>query len=325
MSVNTEIHKYSPSAPASLQAGTASLHLGKVTYGSVLRQVLGLGLRMRFRKAATFTLRLAAYPLLSLRWYEFLANFAGKHQLGQPHDDIIRKAIPNFFIHKASSAERLRLLQNHFSLAGHLMSADDLQTLWAGEELHCGAVAGKREQYDIALRLSDHSGARHEGCFTVSLNRRSDQMKLCMLSFIFVLLENGAMTVAIGGLQGAYGEDAKRAIIDATRDLYGVRPKDALLLITEGMAGAGGADHFMGVDNANHVINFRNNSRRIRMRADLDSYWTERGGEPAGRFGFLLPLRNAGLSEASAKRDLCKLSFLLTGRFMIVVSKDAPT
>lgn len=318
MSYHTEVHK--KSKPVS-----ASLHIGRVTYGSVLKQALGLGLRMRFRKAATFTLRLAAYPLLSLHWYEFLANFAGKHQLGHPHDDIIRKSIPNFFIHKASSHERLRLLKNHFSLAGHFMSADDLQKLWAGGHVNCGSVEGKREQYDISLRLSDHAGARHEGGFTISLNRRSDLTQLCMLSFIFVSLDDGSMTVAIGGLQGANGEDAKRAMIDATRDLHGVRPKDALLLITEGMASAGGADHFLGVDNANHVINFRNNSRRVRMRTDLDGYWTERGGEPAGRFGFLLPLRNAGLREASAKRDLCKLSFLLTGRFMIAVNQDART
>lgn len=294
-----------------------------ITWRCVLKRALGMGLRLRFRKAAAFTLRLMIYPQLSLRWYVFIAGFSRKHCFGLPHDDLIRKAIPNFFLHKASLRERSHWLQNHFSLAGQVMAKEDLQQLWTGKRLKIAAIEGKRDYYDLILCLSDHAGARHEGGFTITLYRRRDQAFLHMLSFIFTTDENNNVTVAIGGFQGAKGEDAKRCVIDATRDLFGVRPKDALLLVTEGIAGAGGANHVMAVANDSHVINFRHNARRKKMMSDLNRYWTERGGEPAGRFGYILSLRNAGLSPKAAKRDLCKSEFLLAGRQLMLAGEDA--
>ena len=294
-----------------------------ITWFCVLKRALGMGLRLRFRKAAAFILRLMVYPQLSLRWYVFIAGFSRKHSLGLPHDDLIRKAIPNFFLHKASLRERSHWLQNHFALAGQCMAQEDLQQLWTGKRLKIAEVEGKRELYDLSLTLSDHAGARHEGGFTITLYRRRDQAFLHMLSFIFTTDENNNVTVAIGGFQGAKGEDAKRCVIDATRDLFGVRPKDALLLVAEGIAGVGGAHHVMAVTNDSHVINFRHNARREKMMSDLDRYWTERGGESAGRFGYILPLRNAGLPLKTARRDLCKSEFLLAGRQLMLAGEDA--
>ncbi len=327
MSYQTEMRKAGKSMqiamPQSASLHSAAFNAHNVTYGSVLKQVLGLGLRMRFRKAATFTLRLVAYPVLSLRWYEFLAQFAAEHRLGLPHDDIIRKAIPNFFLYKASSRERLTWLKDHFAIAGQYMDAELLYCLWKGGQMGCATVTGKKEHYEIVLRLSDHAGARHEGGFTISMMRRSDQALLCMMSFIFVRDRGDKIGLAIGGLQGARGADAKRAVIDATRDLYGVRPKDALLLLAEGMAEACGADDFLAVGNAGHVINFRSSVRREKMRSDLDSYWEERGGVQGGRFGYCLPLRNTELREAVAKRDRCKLHFLQQGRRLLAGKQHA--
>ncbi|MBX8802882.1 DUF535 family protein [Pseudochrobactrum asaccharolyticum] len=294
-----------------------------ITWQCVLKRALGMGLRLRFRKAAAFTLRLMVYPQTSLRWYGFLADFSRKHRLGLPHDDLIRKAIPNFFLHKASLRERVHWLQNHFALAGQYMAQEDLQQLWSGKRLKIAEVEGKRELYDLSLTLSDHAGARHEGGFTITLYRRRDQAFLQMLSFVFTTDENGKVTVAIGGFQGAKSEDAKRSVIDATRDLFGVRPKDALLLVAEGIAEAGGATHVLAVANDSHVINFRHSARREKMMSDLDRYWTERGGEPAGRFGYILPFRSAGLPLKTARRDLCKTVFLQAGRQLMLGGEGA--
>ena len=295
-----------------------------ISWRCVLKHALGMGLRLRFRKAAAFTLRLMVYPQLSLRWYAFIAAFCQRHHLGLPHDDLIRKAIPNFFVHKASLRERSLWLQNHFSIAGQVMAQEDLQQLWMGRRLRISEIEGKRDYYELSLCLSDHAGARHEGGFTITLYRRRDQAFLHMLSFIFIKDENGKVTVAIGGFQGAKGEDAKRSVIDTTRDLFGVRPKDALLMVAEGIAEASGATHVLAVANDSHVINFRHNTRREKMMSDLNRYWTERGGEPAGRFGYILPLRNAGLRPKAAKRDICKSEFLLAGRQLIFAGEDAP-
>jgi len=295
-----------------------------ITWQDVLKRALGMGLRLRFRKAAAFTLRLMVYPQVSLRWYGFLADFSRKHHLALPHDDLIRKAIPNFFLHKATLSERLHWLQSHFVIAGRCMAQEDLQQLWSGRRLKIAAIEGKRELYDLSLTLSDHAGARHEGGFTITLYRRRDQAFLHMLSFIFTTDENGKVTVAVGGFQGAKSEDAKRSVIDATRDLFGIRPKDALLLVAEGIAEAGGAAHVLAVTNDSHVINFRHSARRKKMMSDLNRYWAERGGEPAGRFGYILPFRNTALHGKTARRDLCKSEFLRTGRQLMLGGEDAP-
>ncbi|HWD14404.1 DUF535 family protein [Pseudochrobactrum sp. sp1633] len=332
MSYHTECHKTENRLPVAQQRPqwTAPVSaLSPVRYGRVLRQVLGLCSRMRFRKAAALTLRLTANPLLSLRWFRFLNDFAIRYQLSQPHDDLMRKAIPNFFHYRASPRERLNLLQNHFILAGQVMAVDDLHQLWKGGQINCATVQGKRETYEILLHLSDHAGARHEGAFTISLSRCRDQALLCMLSFIFVsghdASHESCVTVAIGGLQGASGDGAKRAMIDATRDLHGLRPKDAMLLIAEGIARERGAEHFLAVGNANHVINFRSNMRRRRMVSDLDRYWIERGGQPCTRFGFALQLRNQEFPQEATQRDLCKSAFLLTGKRMVIAVRAAVT
>lgn len=288
-----------------------------VKYNKILGQALSIGSRTSFRKAASFTLRLIGYPVLSWRWYRFLAEFAAQYQLGAPHDDIIRKAIPNFFLYKAARSERLQWLRDHFLIAAQMMDAQLLRRLWAGEALICAEVAGRRQGYEIVLCLSDHAGARHEGGFTLGIRRGAEQDMLCMMSFIFVRTRTQGVSLAIGGLQGAKGADAKRAVIDVTRDLYGLRPKDALLLLAEGMAGIFGAKHLLAVGNAEHVINFRSSSRRKKMHSDLDHYWKERGGVRCRHFGYRLPLRNAAMREAVTRRDICKLHFLEHGRKLV--------
>lgn len=312
-----EVKKQSSGQPIGVEV--LSVSGDDVTFRCILRRVFSIGLHARFRKAVAFALRQLAYPRLFMHWYSFLARFSAQYRLTLPHDDLIRKAVPNFFLHKATSKERLYWLQNHFAIAGRAMATEDLQSLWQGKRLRIAIIEGKQDYYDLSLCLSDHAGARHEGVFTISLSRRRDQAFLHMLSFIFTTDEKGNVTIAIGGFQGAKSEYAKRYVIDTTRDLFGLRPKDALLLVAEGMAETGGADHMMAVTNDTHVINFRHAARREKLKSDLNSYWTERGGKAGGRFGFILPLRNSRVSEKTTKRELCKSAFLFAGQQLMSV------
>lgn len=275
----------------------------------ILGQVLKLGLRVSLKRAVVFSMRFARHPFLTMRWIGFLGEFAERYRLGLPHDDLVRKSIPTFFLHGASCGMRLQLLLDHFDVASEVLSRRSLMALWRGSVLEMGTVSGRSENYRIQLQLADHCGARHEGAFAIRLRRQSDNHALCTVGFIFVRGGEEAYSLAIGGMQGPRGEDAKRSLITATRDLGGLRPKDAALLVLQGLVSEGQAAALHAVSNDRHVINRRRLKRRRMMMADLDAYWRDRGGEPAEPFGFNLPLVDGKAAPEGNRREQSKRAF----------------
>ncbi|HEV7320326.1 MAG TPA: DUF535 family protein [Ensifer sp.] len=276
---------------------------------SILRQTLMLGMRVSLKRAVVFSMRFARHPLITARWITFLGEFGEHYRLGLPHDDLVRKSIPTFFLHGASTGARLDLLLNHFDVASEVLSRRSLMALWRGSVLEMGTVSGRSENYRIQLQLADHCGARHEGAFAIRLRRQSDGYVLCTVGFIFVRCDDETYSLAIGGMQGPKGEDAKRSLITATRDLGGLRPKDAALLVLHGLVSEGHAPGLFAVSNEKHVINRRRLKRRRMMVADLDAYWRDRGGEVAGAFGFVLPSIGSKAVPEGSRRDQSKRAF----------------
>ncbi len=278
----------------------------------ILRQAAGLGLRLRVRKAAAFWLRSLISPALTLRWFRFLAVFTEHKTRMPPHDDILRKSLSTFLVYRMPRREKLDLLMQHFEIAGEILRPKVLKTLWQGGTVHAGNVAGRDHTYRLELSLAENCGCRHEGAFSLCL-KRSDDMALCMASFIFTPAGGGSYSIVIGGMQGPRGEEAKRAVISATRDLGGLRPKDAVLLGLRGMMTRSAVSYLMAVSNARHAINQRAEKRRCRMRTDLDGYWLERGGVHFQPFGFRIPFERAAEGGTESRRDASKAACIKAG------------
>lgn len=128
------------------------------------------------KRAVVFSMSLARHPILTTQWLAFLGAFGERHRLGAPHDDLIRRSIPTFLLHGASSRARLDLLIDHFDVASEVLSRRSLMSLWRRSAIEMGTVAGRSENYRIQLLLADRCGARHEGAFAVraSLGRATD-------------------------------------------------------------------------------------------------------------------------------------------------------
>jgi uncharacterized protein VirK/YbjX len=90
-----------------------------------------------------------------------------------------------------------------------------------------------------------------------------------MASFVFVRRPGDSYSLFVGGLQGAAHADAKRAVISATRDLGGLRPKDAIMLVLKGLIAHGATAYLIAVSNSNHVINHRASKRRKKKAARI--------------------------------------------------------
>lgn len=277
-------------------------------------QLGGLCARMGTRRSAKFLSRFACKPVSFFRWFRFLSRFERQHRLGCPHDDLLRKKTYKFFAHGLSGSRGFDLVADHFRLAAAALPRERLEAAWHGRPMEIGMVAGKRDAYALNMTLAVHSGTAHEGTFSIRLTRQSDRLDLVRLSFLLYALRGGGYTVAIGGIQGNRRQDAKRAVVDATRDMGGLRPKDAALLVMEGIALSAGADHVLAVSDTRHTINYRAASRRLRKHADMDEYWLDRGGQAGGEFGFLIPVKNGDMAPPSSRRDVYKGEFLEIGR-----------
>ncbi|WP_161634511.1 DUF535 family protein [Mesorhizobium loti] len=318
----------------------------------VFSQILGLCGRLGLGQSRVFLTRFACKPVSFFKWFRFLSSFRRRHGLGCPHDDLLRKKPYKFFALGLPGHRGFELLVDHFSLAAARLPRHLLEAAWRGRVIDIGQVTGRRDAYALTMHLSVHSGTSHEGAFSIKLTRQSDRLDLVRLSFILYPLDanpldanpldanplgvsrlgvsrlgaspldTGHYTVAIGGLQGSKKPEAKRAVIDATRDLCGLRPKDAALLVMEGIAIGGGADHVLGVCDARHTINFLPSGKRAGKRADMDQYWIDRGGQEGGEFGFAIPVRSRDMAEPLNRREVHKFKFLEIGKCLLA-SQDA--
>ncbi len=136
--------------------------------------------------------------------------------------------------------------------------------------------------YRLELRI-DPQFAK-EGELVLSLSR--DGERLAVLAF--TIHRAGLRWVAhIGCLQGALGEGGAELIRTATKELQGLRPKQAVLQALYALTAAQGVHEIQAVSNRSHVYQAKRR-RRERVQADYDAFWTEFGALPLGN-SFRLP------------------------------------
>lgn len=254
----------------------------------VLKSVLTFGLRVRWKRALLFWGRFAANPLLTIRWWRFGATFAAERGLPPLHDELLQKPLSKFLVYGMPNSRRLSLLIDHFAIAARVLSAESMARLWRGEWLEMGLVQGRSETYACLIALADRSGGRHEGAFAVKLMRVEDKAVLCTARFTFVRQgPEGRYTFVVGSMQGP--RNAKQRIIDVTRDLSGLRPKEAILVVLQGLVTEGGMQHFLAVSQIKHPIRYRRRTRQSMMLSNVDAFWLERSAEPEATYGFRVP------------------------------------
>ena len=307
-----------PSQPYSVVPSNQNVPLKHLAAShSMLRQTSSIVWRLKFRRTLAFLFRSSLSPWLTFRWLRFLGEFTEQHTFAPPHDDLIRKSLSSFLVHRMARKTRLNILIQHFELARQLLCPHVLQALWRGERIELGTIYGKENVYRLQLLLSDRCGSRHEGVFTVRLVNAADEALLCMASFVFLRRPGDSYSLFVGGLQGAAHADAKRAVISATRDLGGLRPKDAIMLVLKGLIAHGATAYLIAVSNSNHVINHRASKRRKRKLPDLDAYWLDRGGIPFSPFGFRIPADPAINDGCGSRRSNMKIAFWKIGANLI--------
>lgn len=278
-------------------------------------------------EGARVSLRLLAKSLVPgmgiARWLAWLERFADAERLPSPPTPIMRKPLDQYVSVGLPTRRRVELLIDHYTLAANALPHAAFAALWTGGVVPLLEIAGKKARYAMRLVRSDLAATREEGEWTLVFECTETGLSLCRLTFLLVQGEGGA-TVAIGGVQGAASAEAKTRVIFATRDIGGLRPKDALLLTVAGIANGLGAAEMQAVGNRGQLINARGLKRRAKLVSNYDAYWEERGGHAGGPFDFLLPVKNPAYAEPGQKRrDEAKKAFWDAGAGLVTDTRKA--
>jgi uncharacterized protein VirK/YbjX len=265
-----------------------------------------------------YLLRSLLAPITAARWSRYIRALHRDAGAAAPPVRVLAKPVRRYLHRAFWPRQRLALLLEHYRWLRTLFSREFIAQICAQEALPAVALHGRREgEYDIFIIASNVVYMQREGELAICLAKRSGSMELCRLSLCFARVD-GEPAVVIGGLQGP-ASAYKRDVIDATRDLYGLRPKDAALLAARAFARALGFNVVHAICDANHVL------RRLQDTAKFsryDDYWLERGGKRGGPFGFVF-----GPLEATApsgdRREATKAA-VVTAMEAFVAAHRAP-
>ncbi|WP_332909266.1 DUF535 family protein [Agrobacterium pusense] len=285
---------YPEGLPAAERAGVSFLPL--------MTRLAGFTRRAHWKRGFLLWMRFAGNPIVTLRWWRFLMRFSAMEQLALPHDDLLQKPFSKFLIANLGSQKRLALLTTNFHLARECFSRSVMAAIWAGEAVQMSVISGRSDDYRCSLALADRFGGRHEGAFAIRLIRCRDEATVWTAKFMFVN-RGDVRTIVVGGMQGPHA--AKQEMVAVTRDLCGLRPKEAVLMVMQAYLGQG-AHSFFAISQARHPINHRRRRRQKMLLSDIDAFWNERLAMPESMFGFEVPISTM---DGSDKRSRIKKAF----------------
>lgn len=252
-----------------------------------------------------FWLRALLAPVVAMEWRHFARALHDSHGAPPPGARLLSKPLHGYLSRGLSPRARYDILVGHYRGFERRFGAARLSQILSGGLIELARLKGRRgSSFRLALGSSTTSAlhTQREGELVLTLFRDGG-IPLSRLTFA-LLDENANLTLAIGGQQGpATGEKAQ--VIEATRELHGLRPKDATLLAARALSAQLGRGPVYAVSDARHVC--RSDSRPLKL-ASYDSYWRERGAQEGGPFGFvlpaLLPAKPGRTGRDRAKREI---------------------
>ena len=197
---------------------------------------------------------------------------------------------------------RAELLIFHYRILRQCLPAAALADVLRESGVEIAALTGKSGRR-YALTLG--TGTSKEGELNFSLLDVDKQISLATLRVV-IGTENEMPVLWIGGLQGAKPPFGRAEIVQATRDLNGLRPKHAVLQAAAALCSWLGIRVMLAPSRANHISQrgWRRWRRKRRIHADYNAFWREFGAfQTAERdFVLILPLPRRLASQVVAKR-----------------------
>jgi uncharacterized protein len=259
----------------------------------------------RDKAVRLYVLRSMLAPRVSARWTDFIRRYYRRAGASGPVARVLAKPLRSYLHRSFGPTQRLKSLVDHYHQMDEILSRDCVRALCRGESIAIARLNGRKDtHFTVSIAASVTLATQREGELVICIARDGGETKLSKLSLSFATVE-GQRALVVGGIQGPQGGH-KRDVIDATRELYGLRPKDAVLLAARALAAAAAAARAHAVSDANHVLN---RLQDIQKFSGYDDYWLERGAKPGGPYGFILTALD-GAEPGAKGRDKLKATIV---------------
>lgn len=272
------------------------------------------------KTARFFATRSLLSPIAAARWVTYVGGYYRSLGVPGPASVTVNKPLRNYVALGFGPGERVRLLTDHYRIAAQLLPLA-VQTRLAGNAaMTLGILNGNRGDYSIRFAASEFMQTTREGELVLFMEKCSDGCILTKATFLFARQPDGRLTLVIGGLQGITGGarsealGTKREIVDATRSLSQLRPKDVVLHAVLALADRLGIEAVQAVSNRRHVIS---KLRTGAVSADYDAYWVERQGRLSEPYGYTLPVSLPQDPVPPNKREMHKANVVAMVRTLL--------
>lgn len=215
-------------------------------------------------------LRSLIYARSTACWLDFLWSSPAMLEAARRNPDLAEKLHRPYMRKDLSAGERLALLVSHyrFGLSQPHGSLLVLATLRDEPLAELCGKSGKR----FRLVLGPAGSLQKEG----ELRLRLECDGLLLLSLAFSLSAQGtAPLLFVACLQGNPDAAVRDAIRDATKELFGLRPRQLLLVALQAIARAYGLSGIVGICDRLHI--YRHWRKRRQIMQSYDEMWQDLG------------------------------------------------
>jgi uncharacterized protein VirK/YbjX len=261
-------------------------------------------------EAAKYFVRGLLSPRSHSAWNGYLLRDQQARARTQAQPQLVWKLQRDYLSRGVGTRCKLEWLRQHHDWVASHWPAEQVSRLYDTGGLVLAELPSSQAAVVYRLHLCMDAQFAKEGELVLSLWRcdssnpaAGDRSRVAALAFA-IHQHAGAWVAHIGCLQGADHVGAADLIRQATRELHGLRPKQAVVVALYALTQARKIDHVRAVANADHVYQ-SHWRRRNRVLADYDAYWAELGATPDGS-AWRLPAklgRKAQADIASKKRS----------------------
>lgn len=257
----------------------------------------------------------------SCAWALFVLSDSRLRQIATQDRSLLFRLQRPYLRKSLSTTDKIRCLVEHYQWMLDAWPSSFTGKLYEEGIAELATIpADDGRVYRIVLSPPGRNGKEGELVATLMLA----DMPLMLAAFT-VHRHGDASAISIGCLQGYRDEGARDLLRQATRDMHGLRPRQALLVALYALAGHQGIRHLLGVPNDAHIYQERIRTR-TRVCTDFDELWREMGGIRDGEHYLLPPVLQRRPIEAvpSHKRAQYRRRYALEQQLTVAIHDGLP-
>ena len=255
------------------------------------------------KQAAHFIWGVVRSPAPLSRWQDFTADSLPANTPDRTSICLTYKVYRPYLRPWITPRETVEYMVSHYKIMKASLFAPILADVLAEKKLVVAQMQGKNGGlYEILCSIV--TTKEGEICFSF----KDDQTGAILASVKgTVVSDEQKISFIIGGLQGAKPPFGRNEIVRATRDLNGLRPKQAVMHALAGFVQALGGNLLLAPGVSNHISQRgwrRFFAKKRRITADYDDFWQEIGAtrQSNGDYAIPLPFHRRDISEVASKR-----------------------